>query len=382
MRISSSPTVVATKEPSRRVFRRSFRAHETFRSTLAFCIGVVGLVAAACSDAPVSEVRGIQPATRRSSLSPADSVLPDYIVTPAGQYHRTCVHELPAAASFDADGVLRLPNGVVVTFPPCQFPIYPSRPFLQAPFGDRIVGPTANGWLEYVYAYADTATGGVHPAFGLLTADIIVPPNPTTSYSTPAKVYYAFPGLEPTNQTVVIQPVIQYGNNRGFGGAYWTMASWSCGGLWCLHSTPVTVYAGDSITTSTQVWSSEFGYNCSNGICISIYMANQTHTGTTTGLFVPQSQSELYTIAFAGVVEVHNLNSCNEFPASPVRFVNVFLSEYDGSSPPGVYGPQYYPPTWYSFNQLNISPNCNFNQTFANYYNGLNVSRATLFHSP
>jgi len=52
-----------------------------------------------------------------------------------------------------------------------------------------------------------------------------VPSNPSDN----GALIYLFNGIEPSNFSAILQPVLQYGSNGAFGGNYWVIASWYVG---------------------------------------------------------------------------------------------------------------------------------------------------------
>jgi hypothetical protein len=206
---------------------------------------------AGCSD-PTS-VRDSKTADAQSAAMSRSQ--DEFVTTPAGRYHRTCVHEIPIGARVGKDRVVKRRDGTTYQIPQCTHPVRMNSG-RTATHGDDPFPPTTNGWVEYSF---DSLSGG--DQYRKLTAAWKVPADPEGSYSG-AQVYYSFPGLE-SDEPAIIQPVIQYGSNAFFGGSYWSMTSWICHDNGeCDYTTPYTnVSAGDSITGLVTV------SNCANGDC-------------------------------------------------------------------------------------------------------------------
>lgn len=114
---------------------------------------------AACSDQPIS----VEPP---ATIAPNMALVPgpQYIATPAGTWHRSCVHEIPKGARVEkADGNRRVrrADGTTFVIPPCAHPSYPNR--RDSPPGrDSVLAPTINGHLMYTYDFASTGDSWRH----------------------------------------------------------------------------------------------------------------------------------------------------------------------------------------------------------------------------
>lgn len=306
------------------------------------------LVAAACVDRGDRSVALTVPETP-VGLTQEDT---GYVVTPAGRYHRSCVHELPMGAQVTKDGEVRTPNGVINRLARCAFPIYRVPRGLQR----QIETPTVNGYVERAYAWAPDSGYEYATGYTGMSASWRVPQAPATAYSAPHKVYYAFPGLEPADFSNILQPVIQYGNNGAFGGAYWVMSVWTCGstGWGCAHGNVVRIAAGDSIDASITRGAY---YSGGAGAFDWILSMRDVTANTSSGFTWGMSAATLYNYGIGGAVEVYNLTTCNEFPAVGPTFQSVKM--HDGAL--NWWGPV--PVTWYQSVQSNPTPNCGFGVT-------------------
>jgi hypothetical protein len=170
-------------------------------------------VVAACAEQPTSTT-AIPLAVGNALLSAGP--LADYAATPAGYYHRSCVHEIPRGARVDSGGLVTRRDGSTYRIPKCEYP----------PFGtvfDRVRTPwpqiTDSNWIEWAQDTLDSPN-----RFVQLSARWLVPSAPAGTFSS-GQNYYAFPGLLSFSDLGLAQPVIQYGYNPGWGGNVWTMAS-------------------------------------------------------------------------------------------------------------------------------------------------------------
>lgn len=233
----------------------------------------------------------------------------DYVTTPAGRYHRSCVHEIPDGARVSKSRRVERSDGTSYQIPACSYPVYRNRPD-PTPRGIEPLPPTTNGWVEYAY---DALSQG--DQYRKLEAYWTVPAAPTGSYSG-QQLYYSFPGLQ-SDEPAIIQPVIQYGYNGDFGGSYWSMASWICNGD-CIHTTPYTnVSAGDSIKGTVSV------LYCANGECEWwITIRDLTKSAWRT---LEVTDTDNYYWATGGAVEVYGLTSCGQYPIDGISYSGIKL---------------------------------------------------------
>lgn len=313
---------------------------------------------AACTDAVAPGPTA--PERASAAIEITSAILEDYFPTPAGFYHKSCVHQIPMRATVDRDRVVHRRDGTTYRLPTCRFaprstiPGHAQAPF-EGPPAAAAKPPTINDWVEFT----DASSSG----FKRIVADWRVPPSPQVSYSTPGKVYYTFPGL--TSDAYIIQPVLQYGNSGFYGGAYWTIASWRCDtGTDCQHSLPITVSSGDLIHGDVSA------SNCADGMCTWSITTTNSSTGQSTTWSVQDTEN--YSRAHSGAVEVYGLSYCTEFPAhadytkSGVFYSNV--SVLDRAFNP-------VSPNWSNIITSNLIPQCNYRVTSS-------ATAANLYHAP
>src|SRR6266545_749305 len=292
------------------------------------------------------------------SGSPAKSVSPelqqeafrgngDYVATPAGLYHRTCVHEVEDGARIGKNGLVRRRNGTTYQLPACMYRSFKLRPDHRGK--DDILAPTNNGWVEWVQA-----TQTLPAYYGKLTANWTVPSNPSAGLGA-GQVYYTFPGLQ--NATYIIQPVVQFGFNNDLGGTFWQMASWHCNGN-CTHSTPHAVAAGDAMYGSISASS------CANGTCTWTIVTKDLTANDSTVMNVTDDNH--YNWSTGGAVEVYGLTSCNQYPINGVIYSSI--KAYNGSMT------QIYP-SWTNKVTAGLSPSCGFRLTST-------TDSVVLYHNP
>jgi hypothetical protein len=324
---------------------------------------------AACGEGP-----GVQPAQEEAAFSASD-----YLPTPGGYRHRSCVHEIEEGARVEGQRVLRK-DGTSYELPTCKFPLLAdlkdAAPLSRA--SSATTPPTTSGWVEKVFWNSPPT-----PFYKGITATWKVPQAPANPYS-PGQVYYTFPGLE--SQVFILQPVLSYGYREGifslFSPDSWAIASWRCdSGPNCMHSQLIPVNVGDVIVGSVV------GSSCdSAGHCSWAVFTQDTTTGATTTLTLTET-TEVYVFASAAVMETHGLTSCDQYPQKGVFFSGIALSD--------AFGFQLATTPWDGFIDSTVSPSCRFNLSstattanlIANPFCGVSLRRAAvtpsgLFGSP
>jgi hypothetical protein len=242
-----------------------------------------------------------------------------YVITPFGYYHPSCVHHLEEGDEIRPD-VLAIHHANKAPTPiiSCAYPHY--RADGLAVFGDERPSqhpkpPTiGHSWIVSAQCVTTPSSpqncGTTAPSFGFLSAQWTVPPNPP---SNDGQTLLYFPGLQDLNQTTpstILQPVL--GWNQDFASA-WSIASWNC----CVNgtvqeSTPQLVSPGDTI----------LGYmfnNCAPGtVSCSQWVVNalDLRTGQNSTLNRSSSFNQTFNWAFGGVLEVHNVTQCSDYPDS------------------------------------------------------------------
>jgi hypothetical protein len=263
-----------------------------------------------------------QAASKTTSIQTQD----DYIATPAGWYHRSCIHEIAPGAVVDRrHGTVKRHDGSTYQLPTCLYP----------PRGVRrhtgVQAPTTNGWVES----AVTAQPDSSP-YSAINASWTVPAAPLTA----GQVYFSFPGLE--SSAYIIQPVLQYGDNGHFGGSFWTMASWHCNsGSDCIYSLPLTTDAGHTMYGSVAA------SNCGGGTC-TWTITTQDDTGASTTLTVVDTQN--YNFAVGAAVEAYYLDYCSQYPANGISYSGISLFDQNGAQVSPSWSPDFY----------GASPSCGF----------------------
>jgi hypothetical protein len=273
-----------------------------------------GVMITGCKDqiTPPTSAKGPS-ASSKDAVAASGEPDSNWIATPAGWYHRSCIHEVPDNSHIDPHGLVHKPDGTSMTFPPCQFPHGKARGVNGVPIA--ITPPTVDGWVtsRQVNASGTTYRG--------ISAYWHVPSSPSAGYSG-SQVYYAFPGLQ--DDTTIVQPVLAYHYDPDGTTPNWIVAAWDCGPS-CYHSPLLGVSVGDSI--HGQITAS----SCSGGSCnwnIIVYDVTQGSTWTQLNL---TGAADDFTNAVSGAIEAHGPTSCLQFPADPIKMTGITLTDQSGT---------------------------------------------------
>jgi len=299
------------------------------------------------------------------------AVADEYVITPFGYFHPTCVKQLSEGDILRKDeGVIQHADGSFNRLQACMYPHYNSRgeaapntegdpsishSWIEAEcataqtswpqyglVGSGVLGLLAVGLLRkrtrpvgcllifalYVFmaglwlSSCSSSTTSASRSFGKLVAHWDVPPAPT-SYD--GQSLFFFPGMDDSKQKKsILQPVLAW--NKDFSQA-WSIASWNC----CIQGTvyessPVSVNPGDTILGT-------IASTCNPGTpsCPSWNITTQDLTsGASTTLSQSSSEGQTFNEAFGGVLEVSAVFQCSDYPPNgAITFYNVALYDYN-----------------------------------------------------
>jgi List-Bact-rpt repeat protein len=299
---------------------------------------------------PLSHFAGLTAAVLLLTLTPAMAQTPvgpnrppqvpaDFVITPFGYFHPSCVMHLAEDEELLRGGeVIQRADGTKYTVPVCAYPHYtPSGEAIRAQSG---IQPP---YIDHEWLLAgNTVTNG---SFARVDADWTVPSSPLTYHS---QTIYLFPGLEDTNHTVsILQPVL--GWNSDFS-KKWGIASWNC----CPRgtadeSTPVQVSPGDHIFGTVQSTCERGTLTCPKW---KISTVNQS-TGRVTTLNNTPNEGQTFNWAFSGALEVYSITQCTDLPASHYVTFYPTLWDYDLNLIDN--------PGWWLMDQTSgLSPQCSY----------------------
>ena len=248
--------------------------------------------------------------------------VPDnYLITPFGYFHPSCVIELAQGdTQVDNGHAIQHQDGSITQIAPCAYPRYTAK-------GEKIAqGQSAQSTQQNVpsisHDWIEDYNVTTNTSFGELSADWTVPQTPT---SNDGQTIFFFPGLEDINSTEsILQPVLGWNANSD---SAWTIASWNC----CLsgtthHSEFVPVSPSDTISGSIQSTCGAGTLSCPTW---NITTTDQT-TGGSTVLPNTPNDDQTFNWAFAGALEVYNVAQCSDYPMTGlITFSNLSLLDYN-----------------------------------------------------
>jgi hypothetical protein len=184
----------------------------------------------------------------------------DLVITPGGLRPRSLVHHIEPGATLDGAGghhrKLGKAGEVLAEYGRIQ-----ERPGPEALMPGNVARagrPTpalGDGWIVYAYWNAPNP-------ITYFSTSWVVPPAPASS---DGQVVFLFNGIQ--SNTMIYQPVLQWGVSAAGGGNYWAVASWYADGQGgpAFHSSLVRVNPGDVLTgvmTLTGHSAAGYSYNC------------------------------------------------------------------------------------------------------------------------
>jgi hypothetical protein len=293
----------------------------------------LSLVATACGDA--SEVDGeresgitgeadawaaetpgpaLAPAARKLDTRP-EGPPHEYVKTPVGRFHRSCVSEVPDGAEIDARGNVSLRGATVGRSDRCKYKSFRSQRGLET---DQQL-PTVEGWVSRIYATAPHPPSG-HRWYNGMTSTVTVPGNPLNRNG---QLVYLFTSFLPFSNNMIIQPVLQWGIGPAGGGTKWTAAAWYVDDDDLVRHSPLRdITAGDVMTGQMAALPG----TCDGwGVCR--WAAAWARNGAGLTSMVVQG-TEPFTIADKAVLEADGVDSCRQWPSGgAVVFRNVYLTQ-------------------------------------------------------
>jgi len=303
-----------------------------FLCTLLFLILAAGML---CAQMPVGPNR------------PA-SVPSNYVITPFGYFHPSCVREIKEDQTVLGDGRILYANGTEeANVPFCNYPRYRASgemvvPGVKPPYIDW-------DWIEAAQISTETST------YGKIKANWTVPSTPMTN---DGQTLFFFPGFMDIDDTeLIIQPVLGWNDGQS-GVGPWNIASWNCCPSGTANfSTPVTVNVGDQIQGIIKSTCAAGNPSCSTW---NITTKDLT-TKRRTILKNSPSEGQTFNWAQSGVLEVYSIYTCSDFPPDgSITFSGVALFDYNFKK---IKKPAWTPMYWVQ--QGATDPWCNYLTTTA-----------------
>ncbi|HLX83221.1 MAG TPA: hypothetical protein VKR59_04955 [Terriglobales bacterium] len=239
---------------------------------------------------------------KRPSVVPAN-----YLITPFGYFHPSCVGHLAKGDEILHDEkLIKHVNGTTESVHVCAYARFEADGTKVAPDGkidNQVDKPPFIGhsWIEYASVTTTTS-------FGYLYAEWTVPPTPT---SNDGQTVYFFPGVEDINDVVtIIQPVL--GWNSDYASA-WGIASWNCCESGTTYeATPEPVSSGDTILGYMFDTCAAGTKTCTSWDIVTWDLQN----GKFSELLNTSNFGQTFNWAFAGALEVYNITQCSDYPSN------------------------------------------------------------------
>ena len=261
----------------------------------------------------------------------------DYVVTPFGYFHNSCVRSLAAGEKMQADGRVQHADGSVeANAMVCSYPRFNASGMPVTGNEAPTRTPEVDGWTAQ-----GSIVAGPNASYGALYATWTVPPKP---HSEDGQVLFYFPGLEDINNTQsILQPVLQYYRGQ------WAVANWNC----CLsnitvESPLIRVKPGDLIFGAIHSNCPAGTLQCSTWDIYSVDLVS----GESTILKDTPSDGQVFNWAFGGVMEPYYVVQCSDYPPNhDLKFRVQFRDENFHA----VVNPNW----WTSYNST-VTPQCNY----------------------
>ncbi len=275
----------------------------------------------------------------------------DFVITPFGYFHPSCVNHLAKGdVLLQDEKAIQRANGTHENIPQCAYPHFEAD-------GAKVVGnvrPVGDGESEPPYiGHSWIEYASIHDSndYAEIYAEWSVPPAPT---SNDGQILYFFNGLEQySGDVTIIQPVL--GWNSDYASA-WGIASWNC----CVNGavnegTPAHANSGDQIEGYIVTTCSAGTKKCSSWDIVTLDDQN----GNFSELAGTGNYGQTFNWAFGGVMEVYYITQCNDYPGAEgsnyggaLGFHNQIVLNYEYAA---------ITPAWGIHNvSSGLSPQCNY----------------------
>jgi hypothetical protein len=247
---------------------------------------------------------------------------PDYVRAPAGWFHKDCTLAVPdGAVIVERNGAIAAElDGVEIKgVAKCEHPaklISPRAPAIAT--NGRAAPPpppSINGWLEYAYLWAPNNAWNM-PWYNGVINSWTVPNNPAVN----GGLLYFFNGLEPSDGSAIIQPVLQYGTSPAGGGNFWGIATWYVAGSTVVFTSVGQVSPGDVVTGRMT------GNSCTTAGACSWFIKIGNNGNVVTRSMTTAGGGKTYTWASPAVAEFYSVSTCSRMPSpGQATFTNTYL---------------------------------------------------------
>jgi hypothetical protein len=223
----------------------------------------------------------------------------EYVRTPHGYFHASCVQHVDQTESLQPDGSIKRADGNLRKIAACTYPHFTKsgvRVEANATSKSGRQPEVYNGYLQLISATLPSGTDE-------LTAYMHVPQAPT---SQAGQTIYFFPGLEDAQNVVsILQPVLGWNSD---GENTWTVANWNC----CKSG---TTYMGNSITVQPGdvIYGKMINKGGQNWEILGVDL---TDTSLPSAVLYTNGYNQTFNWVFGGALETYGVSSCDQFPAS------------------------------------------------------------------
>ncbi len=239
----------------------------------------------------------------------------DYVITPFGYFHPSCVQYVDPSEQINTDGDIARADGTVRSVAPCAYPRYtadgaridPNSNELANPPGTGVRPPEAyNGYLAYITALLTTPVDK-------MTAYLTVPPAPQTQSG---QTVYLFPGLEDYQDVVsILQPVLGWDADGTSSDKFWSISPWNCCRRGTVYEGPsANVAAGDvlygtmTFAAKDDTWTISFEDTSNSSIPVVTLASRDKQT---------------FDWVFGSALETYGVTECSQLPAGSVYFTEI-----------------------------------------------------------
>ena len=320
------------------------------RSTIALSLGIGALHASAALAAGGKTYTLGEPTGVATVPHVPAGVPRDYVVTPNGFFHPSCVHRIGSDETLMRDGRVVRDDGSVRRVASCAYPHYAADgtrlardavPALPAAGAHPSTPEVINGWVAYASYVLPRENAARY-----IAANMSVPDEPTIDSG---QVDYFFPGLEDLeNVQTIVQPVLGW---NAFNDSGWTIASWNCclnGETW--HSDPVAVAAG--ITLYGRITSS----SCAGNVCDDWSILTRDPVNDHDTVLNTSGYGQAFDWVFGAVLEAYGISQCGERPATgSIAFSRIAVLALRPPTSGGIAQRQAWDPTI-----IPSAPNCGY----------------------
>ncbi|KAH9482096.1 hypothetical protein JR316_0004191 [Psilocybe cubensis] len=267
-----------------------------------FAIQLIGTLASPAVPLPLEVVHA-----EVASASEAEEL----VLTPAGKFPKSQVHEVPGGGRVEHDGEtvhILSANGTTVS----------TAEFANLKRSTLERRNLPNGYVVLAY----WSEGSIGNPINRFTSTWTVPDIPQ---SITGQTIFIFNGLEPSVGDAILQPVLQWGPSAAGGGNYWSIASWWVGPAGVFYTTPLGVTVGSSLTGVMTLES----ITTPNGV--TTYNYNSVFSGFPLSSLSISSTREL-PLAFEAL-EIYNTQSATGLPRGRTEMRDIDIVRRDGSRP-------------------------------------------------